>query len=90
MFDAAVRRRRRARPSPSGARTTGIISASSSRPRTPAEMADLRTFTRDLDGRWERDLGTRLDWVAVDHWNTDNPHVHLLVRGKSIRRARTS
>ena len=21
----------------------------------------------------ERDLGTRLDWVAVDHWNTDNP-----------------
>jgi hypothetical protein len=29
----------------------------------------------------ERDLGSRLDWVAVDHWNTDNPHVHLLVRG---------
>ena len=29
----------------------------------------------------EADLGTRLDWVAVDHWNTDNPHVHLLVRG---------
>src|SRR3546814_2108727 len=29
----------------------------------------------------EADLGSRLDWVAVDHWNTDNPHVHLLVRG---------
>jgi hypothetical protein len=29
----------------------------------------------------EKDLGTKLDWVAVDHWNTDNPHVHLLVRG---------
>jgi hypothetical protein len=29
----------------------------------------------------EVDLGTKLDWVAVDHWNTDNPHVHLLVRG---------
>jgi type IV secretory pathway VirD2 relaxase len=29
----------------------------------------------------ETDLGTRLDWVAVDHWNTDNPHVHLLVCG---------
>src|SRR3546814_11077733 len=26
-------------------------------------------------------LGTRLDWVAVDHWNTDNPHIHVLVRG---------
>ncbi|HHF0054810.1 TPA: DUF3363 domain-containing protein, partial [Pseudomonas aeruginosa] len=28
------------------------------------------------------DLGTRLDWVAVDHWNTDNPHTHLIVRGR--------
>ena len=27
-------------------------------------------------------LSTRLDLVhTVDHWNTDNPHVHLLVRG---------
>ncbi|MGR4863196.1 DUF3363 domain-containing protein [Caulobacter sp. LARHSG274] len=31
--------------------------------------------------RAERELGTRLDWVAIDHWNTDNPHVHVLVRG---------
>ena len=31
----------------------------------------------------ERDLGTGLDWVAVDHWNTDNPHVHVLVRGRA-------
>ena len=23
--------------------------------------------------RAERDLGTRLDWVAVDHWNTEHP-----------------
>ena len=34
MFDARVGRRRRPRPSPSGARTTGIISGSPSRPRT--------------------------------------------------------
>jgi hypothetical protein len=31
----------------------------------------------------ERDLGSRLDWIGVDHWNTDNPHVHLLIRGKT-------
>jgi type IV secretory pathway VirD2 relaxase len=31
----------------------------------------------------ERDLGTRLDWVAVDHWNTDNPHIHVLIRGRA-------
>ena len=29
-----------------------------------------------------RDLGTRLDWVAIDHWNTERPHVHILVRGR--------
>ena len=31
--------------------------------------------------RLEEDLGTKLDWVAVDHWNTEHPHVHLIVRG---------
>ena len=31
----------------------------------------------------KRDLGTKLDWVAVDHWNTDNPHIHVLVRGRA-------
>jgi hypothetical protein len=24
----------------------------------------------------------RLDWVAVNHWNTDNPHTHIVLRGK--------
>ena len=46
-------------------------------------MADLRAFTRELMADAERDLGTKLDWVAVDHWNTDNPHVHVLIRGRA-------
>jgi len=50
-------------------------------PEDASEMTDLKAFTRDLASQMEADLGTRLDWVAVDHWNTDNPHVHLLVRG---------
>jgi len=50
-------------------------------PEGAAEMTDLKAFTHDLVTQMERDLGTKLDWVAVDHWNTDNPHVHLLVRG---------
>ncbi len=50
-------------------------------PEDAAEMTDLRAFTRDLARQMEADLGTRLDWIAVDHWNTDNPHVHLLVSG---------
>lgn len=50
-------------------------------PEDAGELSDLRAFTRDLVRQMERDLGTQLDWVAIDHWNTDNPHVHLLVRG---------
>ena len=50
-------------------------------PEDAREMTDLRAFTRDLARQMEADLGTKLDWVAVDHWNTDNPHVHMLVRG---------
>ncbi|ATQ69038.1 MULTISPECIES: relaxase/mobilization nuclease domain-containing protein [Methylosinus] len=56
-------------------------------PEDAGEMTDLKAFTRDLAGRMEADLGTKLDWVAVDHWNTDNPHVHLLVRGVDETRA---
>jgi type IV secretory pathway VirD2 relaxase len=52
-------------------------------PEDAAELESLRTFTRELMRDVERDLGTRLDWVAVDHWNTDNPHVHVLIRGRA-------
>jgi type IV secretory pathway VirD2 relaxase len=52
-------------------------------PEDAAQLADLQTFTRELMADVERDLGTRLDWVATDHWNTDNPHVHVLIRGKA-------
>ena len=51
-------------------------------PEDGAELDDLRTYTRHLMGHMEADLGTRLEWVAVDHWNSDNPHTHLIVRGR--------
>jgi type IV secretory pathway VirD2 relaxase len=50
-------------------------------PEDAAELTDLKAFTRDLAAQMASDLGTRLDWIAIAHWNTDNPHVHLLVRG---------
>ena len=52
-------------------------------PEDAAELGDLKTFTRELMLDVEKDLGTKLDWVAVDHWNTDNPHVHVLIRGRA-------
>jgi type IV secretory pathway VirD2 relaxase len=52
-------------------------------PEDAVQMEDLRAFTRELMKDAERDLGTKLEWVAVDHWNTDNPHIHVLVRGRT-------
>lgn len=52
-------------------------------PEEATELADLRAFTRDLMSEVSRDLGTKLDWVAIDHWNTEHPHVHILVRGRA-------
>ncbi len=52
-------------------------------PEDATEMSDLKTFARDLMGQMETDLGTKLDWVGVDHWNTDNPHVHIILRGRT-------
>ena len=51
-------------------------------PEDGAELSDLTAYTRDLMGRLEADLGTQLDWVAVNHYNTGHPHVHVIMRGK--------
>ncbi|HEY2642369.1 MAG TPA: DUF3363 domain-containing protein, partial [Galbitalea sp.] len=51
-------------------------------PEDATQLVDLKTYTRELMAQMERDLETRLDWVAVDHWDTDNPHTHILLRGK--------
>ncbi|MPZ38329.1 MAG: DUF3363 domain-containing protein [Rhizobiales bacterium] len=48
-------------------------------------LSDLRAFTRDVMQQMEEDLGTRLDWVAVEHFNTGHPHSHVIVRGRDDR-----
>lgn len=50
-----------------------------------AEYADLRPLTRRFMAQMEADLGTRLDWVAVDHLDTGHPHTHIMLRGKDDR-----
>jgi type IV secretory pathway VirD2 relaxase len=52
-------------------------------PDDAGELGSVRSFTRELMNQASRDLGTRLDWVAIDHWNTEHPHVHVLVRGRA-------
>ncbi|HEX4693614.1 relaxase/mobilization nuclease RlxS [Sphingomonas sp.] len=51
-------------------------------PEDGTDYDDLKPLTRRLMARVEEDLGTRLDWVAVDHFNTGHPHTHIVVRGK--------
>ncbi|MEO7689355.1 MAG: relaxase/mobilization nuclease RlxS [Sphingomonas sp.] len=46
------------------------------------QYSDLKPLVRRLMTQMEADLGTKLDWVAVDHFNTGNPHTHIVLRGK--------
>ena len=42
---------------------------------------DLPEHARQLMAQIQGDLGTRLEWVAIDHHDTAHPHVHIVVRG---------
>jgi len=46
-----------------------------------AHKLDLKEHVRAVMGQAEKDLGTKLEWVAIDHYNTDNPHAHIVIRG---------
>ncbi|MBL9071844.1 MAG: relaxase/mobilization nuclease and DUF3363 domain-containing protein [Sphingopyxis sp.] len=49
------------------------------------QYTDLKPFVRRMMDQMEKDLGTRLDWVAVDHFNTGHPHSHIILRGRNDR-----
>jgi len=51
-------------------------------PEDGADYEDMKPLTRRLMSQMEEDLGTKLDWVAVDHFNTGHPHTHIMLRGK--------
>ncbi|MEQ1818941.1 MAG: hypothetical protein ABL871_10045 [Terricaulis sp.] len=50
-------------------------------PENGSKLGDLKSYTREVMRRAETALGTRLQWVAVDHWDTDNAHSHVILRG---------
>lgn len=50
-------------------------------PEDGKEIGDLNVFTRNLMSQMERDLETKLDWVAANHYDTANPHTHIVIRG---------
>lgn len=46
------------------------------------KLNDLKPFVRDLVSQMEIDLETKLDWIAVDHHNTEHPHTHIVMSGR--------
>ncbi len=54
-------------------------------PEDGQKLQDLKPFIRDLMSGMEKDLETKLDWIAVDHFNTGHPHTHIILRGKDDR-----
>ncbi len=51
-------------------------------PEDARELQDLTAYTRDLVNQVEHDLGTKLDWVAANHYDTGQPHTHLIISGQ--------
>ncbi|NWE53251.1 DUF3363 domain-containing protein [Brevundimonas sp. P7753] len=46
-------------------------------------IADLRGYVREVMARVSADLGEpELRWMATCHYDTDQPHAHVLVRGR--------
>lgn len=47
------------------------------------DKLDLNEFSKNLVKSIEKDLGTKLDWAASCHYDTNEPHVHLVINGKN-------
>ena len=45
------------------------------------DRVELTRLTRELIKQMEKDLGTDFEWVAAEHYNTEHPHVHVVIRG---------
>ena len=42
---------------------------------------DLTIYVRRLMATLERDIGRKVEWAAVNHFDTSHPHAHIVVRG---------
>jgi type IV secretory pathway VirD2 relaxase len=46
-------------------------------------LSDLKDYTREVMRRVAEDIGQPgLEWVGTCHFDTDQPHAHVLIRGK--------
>jgi len=47
------------------------------------DRIDLERLTRGVLKQMEKDVASDLEWVAVAHHNTEHPHVHVALRGRT-------
>ena len=46
-------------------------------------LADFRTASLDMIRALEQRTGERLEWAGIVHRNTEHPHAHIILRGRS-------
>jgi type IV secretory pathway VirD2 relaxase len=51
-------------------------------PEQGQDIPDMTAYVRQVMARIGSDLGTKLDWFGINHHNTDNPHAHVMIRGR--------
>jgi type IV secretory pathway VirD2 relaxase len=59
-------------------------------PERGSDIPDMTAYVREVMARVEKDLvaagaiekDTKLEWIAINHHNTDNPHAHVVLRGR--------
>lgn len=54
-------------------------------PENGHQIDDFQGYVRSVMKFAEKDLGTALSWVAAVHYDTDDVHAHVIIRGKTDR-----
>ena len=54
-------------------------------PENGDEIDDMQNYVCRVMERVKGDLDTKLEWVSAVHYDTENPHAHVIVRGKDER-----
>ena len=54
-------------------------------PENGHDIEDFRGYVRQYMGHVEKDLGTKIEWVGAVHYDTDDVHAHVIMRGVDER-----
>lgn len=54
-------------------------------PENGHQIDDFHGYVRGVMGRMESDLGTTLNWIGAVHYDTDDVHAHVIIRGVNER-----